>query len=436
MKRTPPPSSVHRPLGNSPLQGRLTGWRTPQPESGQSEVQAQITHLEGSAWVSVENARDFPSQPPLGAIVQVDHRGLCVLSPNTKAADHPRRVRFMEHVLHPRRLHATAVRRAVEAGIREFFAGREFLETPTPLLVPCPGMEPHIRPYSTSHGAYLPTSPEFAMKRLLVGGLEKIFQLSSAFRDEPFSPNHRSEFRILEWYRAYANYEEIQKDTEDLVAFLARKVLGCPPGEEEIPWQGRSIRVATPWPRLSVRHLFQHHLQIDLADATIETLLRACESRGISVPDSSLTWDDLMHLLWLNEVEPRLPQDQACFVIKYPPSQAALAVIETDPDGSQWARRFEPYAGGLELGNAFEELTNPTEQRRRFVEDMDLREATYGASFPRSPLDEDFLEALEEGMPPSGGIAMGVDRLVMLLANEPDIGFTLWLDPHRSPGVG
>jgi lysyl-tRNA synthetase class 2 len=114
-------------------------------------------------------------------------------------------------------------------------------------------------------------------------------------------------------------------------------------------------------------------------------------------------------------------------VTRYPASQAALSVVDEDPDGSRWARRFEVYAGGLELGNAFEELTDPVEQRRRFAADMELRRATYGDDFPPSPVDEDFLAALAEGMPPSGGIAMGVDRLIMLVADEPDIGFTFWL---------
>ena len=124
---------------------------------------------------------------------------------------------------------------------------------------------------------------------------------------------------------------------------------------------------------------------------------------------------------------PNLPADRAVFVTRYPRSQAALSVIDQDPDGTEWAKRFEVYAGGLELGNAFEELTDPVEQRKRFEKDMDLREQIYGPDFPRNKMDEEFLEALAEGMPPSGGIAMGVDRMVMLFANEPEIEQTLWL---------
>jgi lysyl-tRNA synthetase class 2 len=142
------------------------------------------------------------------------------------------------------------------------------------------------------------------------------------------------------------------------------------------------------------------------------------------------TWDDLYFRIWLNLIEPRLPKDQAVFVTRYPASQAALAKTDQDVDGSWWAKRFEVYAGGIELGNAFEELTDPKEQRRRFLHDMDLREKIYGADFPKTPLDEEFLEALEEGLPPSGGIAMGVDRMIMLFADESDIDYTLWLKSY------
>lgn len=349
-------------------------------------------------------------------------------------------MRFREHVQHPRRQHAMKVRTLVERGIRAFFDARAFEETRTPLLVPCPGMETHIRPFQVTRHArepqaqtlFLPTSPEFAMKRLLVGGLERIFQMTPAFRDEPRSPHHHPEFLMLEWYRAHAGYTEIMEDTEALIESLARAVHGKP----EIHYQGQTIQVAAPWPRLRVRDLFLEHAGVDLvAAATREALGAECERLGLGGAGAGTgtgtddTWDDLYFKIWLNLIEPKLPADQAVFVLRYPPSQAALAVVDEDPDGTRWARRFEVYAGGIELANAFEELTDPVEQRARFVKDMKLRQQQYGEAFPVNPLDEGFLAALQEGMPPSGGIAMGVDRLVMLLADEPDIDFTLWLPP-------
>jgi lysyl-tRNA synthetase class 2 len=338
----------------------------------------------------------------------------------------PGELSWMERVLDPRRIHAVRVRSEVERGIRDFFAERGFIETRTPLLVPCPGMEIHIRPFELNTGAFLPTSPEFAMKRLLVGGLEKIFQICPAYRYEPNSTTHHPEFTMLEWYRAYDNVASIQADTEFLVEALALRIHGRP----EIRFGEQVISVKAPWPRLRVRDLFRE-IGVDLvASNTAEALAQECRRLGVVPADALLendTWDDLYFRIWLNRIEPNLPADRAVFVERYPPSQAALAVLDRDSDGSIWAKRFEFYIGGLELGNAFEELTDAKEQRARFERDMRERETLYGSAFPASPIDEEFLGALEEGMPPSGGIAVGVDRLVMLLANEPDIEKTLWL---------
>ncbi|MCC7442074.1 MAG: EF-P lysine aminoacylase GenX [Bdellovibrionales bacterium] len=400
----------------APLRGRVTAVEA--LDSGRFRV--LVRSESGTREATVQGA-----PPRLGDVGETRGQGptptWATLTPNRLSGA---RTPFTDRVLHPRRLKALQARDQVEQGIREFFRSREFLETRTPLLVPSPGMEPHIRPMKVAgREAYLPTSPEFAMKRLLAGGLPRIFQLSQAFRDEPLSRTHHPEFTMLEWYRAFAGYEEIMRDTEELVAALCRRVHGS----TRFVYQGREIDVTTPWPRLRVRDLFREHLGLELRpDTPRATLAEACADRGHSVSESE-DWDDLYFKLWLNHVEGKLPAGRAVFVHRYPPSQAALAVVDSDPDGTPWAKRFEFYAGGLELGNAFEELTDPAEQRARFEKDMALRTRVYGPSFPKSPIDEGFLEALAEGMPPSGGIAVGVDRLVMLLADEPDIDFTLWL---------
>ena len=342
------------------------------------------------------------------------------------------------HVQDPRRVRAIHVRDQIETGIEEFFRSQGFQKVRTPLLVRSPGMEPHIRPFRvTSSGQpmnsdspFLQTSPEFAMKKLLVGGLKRIFQISPAFRSEPPSVTHHPEFTLLEWYRAEAGYLDIMNDTENLFASLAQKLFG----REELTYQGRKISVKTPWPRLSVRELFREHTGVELVqDGKARDLTGDCRRLGLQT-DASDTWDDLYFKIWLNLIEPKLPADRAVFVTRYPASQAALSVIDKDPDGSEWAKRFEVYAGGLELGNAFEELTDASEQRRRFEKDMDLRTEIYGESFPKNPIDEEFIGALEQGLPPSGGIAMGVDRMVMLYADEPEIDRTLWL-PSYAGGV-
>jgi elongation factor P--(R)-beta-lysine ligase len=414
--------------------------RGPQGPRGRClSADARSVRLRTPAGIVTVEAPGGPRPAP-GDWVEVRDGSVTIATRGRTAGATP----LADRVLDPRRLRGAAARAKVEAAVRAFFLGRGFLETPTPLLVPCPGMEPHIRPYRAvpaaagpagpgeGAGAYLPTSPEFALKRLLVGGLERVFQLCPAFRDEPFSPHHRPEFTMLEWYRAFAGLDEILADTEELVAHLAREVLGCAAGEERMRFQGREIRVDTPWPRLRVRDLFAEHAGVDLARASpdpVDDLRAACARLGLGRGAPEDTWDDLYFRIWLNAIEPRLPADRAVFVTRYPESQAALSVVTPDPDGTRWAQRFEAYAGGLELCNAFEELTDPDEQRRRFVEDMELRARQYGDAFPKTPLDEGFLAALAEGMPPAGGNAVGLDRLVMLVADEADIGFTRWLDP-------
>jgi lysyl-tRNA synthetase class 2 len=241
--------------------------------------------------------------------------------------------------------------------------------------------------------------------------------MAQVFRDEPDAPTHRREFTMLEWYRAWAGADEIMRDTEVLVARLAERVHGRP----MIPWQGSAIDVAPPWPRLRVRDLFRAHAGVDLV---ADDLGAACARLGLSTSADD-SWDDRYFRIWLAVVEPRLPAGRAVLVTRYPASQAALAVVDADPDGSRWARRFEVYAGGLELGNAFEELTDPVEQRRRFTADLELRARAH-PDWPASPMPEAFLAALEDGMPPSGGIAVGVDRLAMLLAGEEDIEYVRW----------
>ncbi len=367
-----------------------------------------------------------PGQISIGDIIEVKNNEARTLTHSHLPA------KWTQRVLNSRRKKGTETRAAVENEIRTFFISQGFTETRTPLLVPCPGMEPHIRPFGVvphqnskniQPQYFLPTSPEFAMKKLLVGGLEKIFQITPAFRDEPVSVTHLPEFTMLEWYRAYAGYDDIMKDVENLFSHLAEKILH----KSSIQFQGKEISVKKPWPRLKIRDLFWEHAGIDLVkSSTCKSLAQECQRLGISVSENE-NWDDLYFKIWLNHIEHNLPSDQAVLVYRYPPSQAALSVTDQDPDGSTWAKRFEVYMGGIELGNAFEELTDPIEQRRRFEKDMKLRQEIYGDAFPPSPMDEEFIQALEQGMPPSGGIAMGVDRMIMLFADEPEIAYTFWL---------
>jgi lysyl-tRNA synthetase class 2 len=303
--------------------------------------------------------------------------------------------------------------------IRAFFKGRGFREVETPLLVAHPGMEPHLEVFEsglvTARGrrarAFLTTSPEYAMKKLLAAGLERIFQITRAFRNrEEVSAGHNPEFTILEWYRAGADYRAIMADCEELLLALL--------DGSDLTYQGEAIDCRPPWPRLSVREAFLEHAGLDLERTG--ALAPAARARGYAV-DATTTDEQLYHQLFLNEVEPRLGRPRPTLLYDYPIEMAALA--RTKPSDPRYAERFELYVAGVELGNAFSELTDPREQRRRLEVEREERRRAGRVLYD---IDDDFIAALEAGVPPSAGIAVGVDRLVMLLADRPSIRDVLW----------
>jgi lysyl-tRNA synthetase class 2 len=269
--------------------------------------------------------------------------------------------------------------------IRRFFRDRGFLEVETPVLLPTNAPEAHIDAIHAGAGA-LRTSPELAMKRLLAGGQEKIFQLGPCFRAGEQGRWHHPEFTLLEWYRAHAGYIDILADTKALLAFVARELRGG----SDFSWQGKPLSCAQElWEKIPVSQAFIQHAGWDPA----------------------LRFDpDRFDLDLVTRVEPALPADRPVVLIDYPVYLAALA--RRKPDDPLRAERWELYLGGIELANAYSELTDPAEQRSRF-EEANAQRAKRGV--PPYPLDETFLAALAE-MPPSGGIALGVDRLLMILA--------------------
>ncbi|MBI3534322.1 MAG: hypothetical protein HY072_02375 [Deltaproteobacteria bacterium] len=302
---------------------------------------------------------------------------------------------FKKRIQDPRRQKNMCIRTLIETGIRDFFLQESFIEVRTPLLVKSPGMEPHIRPYKLLNGAYLPTSPEFAMKKLLAGGLERIFQICPAFRNEPISPIHHPEFTMLEWYRTHASLQDIMKDVENLIYFLCNKISGT----SEITYKKEKLTLTPPWPKFKIRDLFQTHVGINLVECkTLKQIQKACKRLDVTVSKKD-SWDDLYFKIWLDHIEPKLPSGRGVFVYDFPPTQSALSIVEKDQVGNLWAKRFE----------------------------FKLRKKIYGSQFPTNPVDEEFISALKEGIPKTAGIAVGVDRLVMLFAGEVDIDYTLWL---------
>lgn len=301
-------------------------------------------------------------------------------------------------------------RSLLTAATRAFFTARHYTEVETPYAVPAPGEEVHLPVFALNPpGLYLNTSPEFAMKKLLAGGAGKIFQFARVWRNEPASPTHAAEFTMLEWYRPGASLSDLMDETEALL----RAIL--PPS---VTWGGVTTSLAK-FERLSVADAFTRHAGLDIL-ATADDAPALAAAAHTTLRDGE-TWEDLFFRLLLERIEPQIGRTHPIFLTHWPAAQAALA--RRDPADPRVAERFELYANGLELANAFVELTHPIEQRARFNADRARRHAITG---PDWPLDEDFLKAVGR-LPPCAGIALGFDRLVMLATGAARITDVLWL---------
>ncbi len=287
--------------------------------------------------------------------------------------------------------------------VREFFLGKGFNEILTPTLVRCPGLEPALEPFQVEAPrikAYLPTSPEIHLKKVMAQGWTDVFEIKSCFRRDEFSSHHENEFLMLEWYRAFADLDQIERDLNHLLMYLAAKgwVEGAPP-------ELRTTDFATLF-----REVFDFHLT---PSTTREDLVTLCRKLKIHT-DESDSFDDLFQRLLLERIEPELERSGPTIVRRFPPSQAALAKI----DSSGWADRFEFYWRGLEIANAFNEVTDAEEQKRRWEHERRERERLGTSPLPEDPT---LIQALKQGLPPSGGIALGVERLYMACSGVKEI---------------
>lgn len=337
-----------------------------------------------------------------------------------------------------RRLPVLQARNRVTAALRAWFAGEGFTEVETPALQVSPGMEPHLnafatrlrQPFEDGEGAplFLHTSPEFAMKKLLAGGMDRIFQLARCWRNGERSDTHHPEFTMLEWYRAGANWRAGAADCEQLIRVAAASA-GKPDGAAPILRHGEAIcDPAAPWRYLSVADAFDEYCGIDLLVTLEEPLQpdRDLLARGAKNCDvrcaADDSWDVIFDRLLLEKIGPHLGLGSVTLLHDWPLMLGALA-RQSDHD-PRLADRFEVYCCGIELANGFGELTDSGEQRRRFEADQAKRRAM-GAE--PHPIDEDFLAALENGFPESSGVALGFDRLVMLCTGAARIEDVLWL---------
>jgi lysyl-tRNA synthetase class 2 len=291
------------------------------------------------------------------------------------------------------------LRARVLQAIRHFFTERNYLEVETPYLVPAPAPELHIDAIQAGSG-FLHTSPELCMKRLLAAGCSRIFQVCKCFRQGERGGRHLPEFTLLEWYRAETDYLGLMAECEDMVGFVLEQ-LGLSPILE---FQGKAVDLQKPWLRFTVQEAFERYASVPLEHAL-----------------ASGRFDEVLAV----EIEPHLGFPKPLFLYQYPAALAALSRLAKHPPGA--AERFELYAAGVELANAFSELIDPVEQRARFEEELAKRKQNGQTVYP---MPEKFLRSLSS-MPDSAGIALGVDRLVMLLSNQKEIDSVVTFTPEE-----
>ena len=320
-------------------------------------------------------------------------------------------------------------RNRIVAGLRAHFSRADFVEVETAALQVSPGNEAHLAAFATQAvsadgmqaSLYLHTSPEFACKKLLAAGEPRIVALSPVFRNRERGALHHPAFTMLEWYRAGEPYERLMADCADLLGLAAEMA-----GARHLAWRGREADPFAAPERLTLAEAFARHAGIDLlatlgadGETDREALDAAVRTAGIrTAPDD--TWSDLFSRVLVERIEPRLGDGRATILCEYPLPEAALA--RPKPGDPRVSERFELFACGVELANAFGELTDAAEQRHRFEAAMDEKRRVYGE---RYPLDEDFLAALAH-MPEASGCALGLDRLVMLATGAARIEDVLW----------
>lgn len=346
------------------------------------------------------------------------------------------RHRHLDLIMNPKTRQTFRLRSKIIHHVRDFLNQRGFLEMDVPILQNIYGGAA-AQPFSTHHRRldmplYLKISPELYLKRLIVGGFDKVYDLSKNFRNEGMDRSHNPEFMMLEWYEAYTDYRDQMQNFEQLVSHVAQAVTGS----TTVTYQGHKLNLAPPWRRLSVQEALQGHdvnvaqlSQAQMLEKVKQLMLEHKDERvrdEASKINNKASWGELVMQAFELLVEPTLVQPT--FVIDFPLEVSPLTKLHRQHMASvkaaplekhvRWVERFEPIVAGFELGNAYTELNDPTEQRQRLEEQERLLQA---GSQEAHPMDEDFLHAIEVGMPPTGGVGLGIERLVMLLTDSPSI---------------
>jgi len=339
------------------------------------------------------------------------------------------RQRYLDLIANEEIKQVFAMRSRMIKAIRDFLDKKGFLEVETPMMHKLAGGAAG-RPFKTHHNEYsmdlyLRIAPELYLKQLIVGGLDKVYEINRSFRNEGVSTRHNPEFTMLELYCAYANYEDMMQLSEEMITCVAQEVLG----KTQIVYQGNKIDLAAPWQRRSFAALVKEKFDINPEDDA-QTMLKKIQGKGFAREANRLSRSQIAKI-----IEEALEQDMQVnpvFVTDYFTFLCPLA--KTKPGNAYVSERFELYVAGLEVGNAYSELNDPIEQKRRFEEEVKETE-----NDPDKCVDEDYCLALEHGMPPAGGLGIGIDRLVMLFTDQPsirDVIFFPLLRPEKQNGDG
>ncbi|MDI6710644.1 MAG: lysine--tRNA ligase [Bacillota bacterium] len=324
------------------------------------------------------------------------------------------RRRYLDLIVNPDTRQTFVTRSCILHEIRRFLNARGFLEVETPMMQPLAGGAT-ARPFKTYHNAldmplYLRIAPELYLKRLLVGGFEKVYEINRNFRNEGISTRHNPEFTMLELYQAYADYHDMMELTEELIIHAAETVLGT----TVFPYGEAEINLARPWARVTMLEALRQHTGIDFASLSGQEAVDAVRRLELEIEDLPGNWGEAVNTAFEELVQPRLIQPT--FVYDYPLEISPLA--KKKEDDPRLTYRFELFIYGREVANAFSELNDPLDQKERFLAQLAKRER---GDEEAHVYDEDFVTALEYGMPPAGGLGIGLDRLVMFLTNSPSI---------------
>lgn len=334
------------------------------------------------------------------------------------------RQRYVDLIVNPEVRDVFIARSRIIQSLRNFLIERGFLEVETPMLNVIAGGA-NAKPFVTHHNAldmdlYLRIAPELYLKRLLVGGFERVFEIGKNFRNEGMSTKHNPEYTSCELYQAYADAEDMMRITEEIFAHVAKEVVGS----TKITFQGEGIDLTPPWPRKPMLEAIKEYSGVDLSGLTDEEARRLAKEKGISVP-AQASYGNVVEEFFDAFVEPNLIQP--VFITDHPVEVSPLA--KRKKDNPQLTDRFEPFIVTWEVANGFTELNDPIDQEQRFRKQMEQRDR---GDEEAHMMDEDYIRALEYGMPPAGGLGIGIDRMVMLLTDSPSIRDVL-LFPHMRP---